>query len=79
MASPAVNGVVIQPPPSQSELASWVDSSRETVARTMKTRRSRGLVDTTRRKITVLDAAGLRAWAGDQPPAGDMVVKRCES
>jgi len=59
-------GVVIQPPLSQSELASWVDSSRETVARALKIWRSRGLVGTARRKITVLDAAGLRSYADGQ-------------
>jgi CRP-like cAMP-binding protein len=62
-AAPAGGGVVIQPPLSQSELASWVDSSRETVARALKIWRSRGLVGTARRKITVLDATGLRAYA----------------
>jgi CRP/FNR family transcriptional regulator, cyclic AMP receptor protein len=66
----AAGGVVIQPPLSQSELASWVDSSRETVARALKIWRSRGLVGTARRKITVLDAAGLRAYADGQPVAG---------
>ncbi|HEU5160414.1 MAG TPA: Crp/Fnr family transcriptional regulator [Streptosporangiaceae bacterium] len=64
-------GVVIQPPLSQSELASWVDSSRETVARALKIWRARGLVDTARRKITVLDAGGLRAFADGQQVNGD--------
>lgn len=60
-------GVVIQPPLSQSELASWVDSSRETVARALKIWRARGLVDTARRKITILDPPGLRAYADGHP------------
>jgi CRP/FNR family cyclic AMP-dependent transcriptional regulator len=65
-------GVVIEPPLSQSELASWVDASRETVARALKIWRSRGLVGTARRRITVLDVAGLRAWASDQSPHAQM-------
>jgi CRP/FNR family cyclic AMP-dependent transcriptional regulator len=56
-------GVVIQPPLSQSELASWVDSSRETVARALKIWRSRGLIGASRRKITVMNVDGLRAVA----------------
>jgi CRP/FNR family cyclic AMP-dependent transcriptional regulator len=64
-AGPA-GSVVIQPPLSQSELASWVDSSRETVARALKEWRARGLVDTARRKITVLHPAGLRDYANGQ-------------
>lgn len=63
--------IVIQPPLSQSELASWVDSSRETVARALKVWRARGLVDTARRKITVLHPDGLRAYANGQPPGGN--------
>lgn len=62
--------IIIQPPLSQSELASWVDSSRETVARALKVWRADGLVDTARRKITVLNPDGLRAYANGQPPPG---------
>jgi CRP/FNR family cyclic AMP-dependent transcriptional regulator len=68
-------GVAIQPPLSQSELASWVDSSRETVARALKIWRARRLVGTARRKITVLDPAGLRAYADGQSTAGDQAAK----
>jgi CRP/FNR family transcriptional regulator, cyclic AMP receptor protein len=63
--------IVIQPPLSQSELASWVDSSRETVARALKVWRADGLVDTARRKITVLNPDRLRAYANGQAPSGN--------
>jgi CRP/FNR family cyclic AMP-dependent transcriptional regulator len=55
--------IAIRPPLSQEDLASWVDSSRETVARALKVWRAGGLVRTERRKITILDPAGLRAYA----------------
>ncbi|MBC6461132.1 Crp/Fnr family transcriptional regulator [Actinomadura sp. HBU206391] len=61
----------IRPPLSQEELASWVDASRETVARALKVWRAHGLVRTERRKITILDAAGLRAYAQQGTPASD--------
>jgi CRP-like cAMP-binding protein len=64
-------GIVIQPSLSQQELASWVDSSRETVARALKVWRARGLVNTSRRKITVLRPAGLRAYANGRPNTGN--------
>ncbi|HEY8481260.1 MAG TPA: Crp/Fnr family transcriptional regulator [Spirillospora sp.] len=56
-------GVVLGPPLSQEELGSWMDASRETVARALGTLRAEGLVRTGWRKITVLDPAGLRAFA----------------
>jgi CRP-like cAMP-binding protein len=55
--------IVILPPLSQQELASWVDSSRETVARAFKRWRATGLVHTARRRTTVLSPPGLRAYA----------------
>ncbi|MFG2091347.1 MULTISPECIES: Crp/Fnr family transcriptional regulator [unclassified Spirillospora] len=63
-APPEVSGgVVIGPPLSQEELGSWMDSSRETVARALGTLRAEGLVRTGRRRITVVDPPGLRAFA----------------
>jgi CRP-like cAMP-binding protein len=64
-------GVIIQPSLSQQELASWVDSSRETVARALKVWRARGLVNTSRRKITVLKPARLRAYTHGQQISED--------
>jgi CRP-like cAMP-binding protein len=65
--------VAVRPPLSQQELASWVDSSRETVALTLKAWRTRGLIDIFGRKITVLRPSVLRTYAdseqdGDDPP-----------
>jgi CRP-like cAMP-binding protein len=54
-------GVEISPPLSQAELAGWVGTSRETVARALKDWRARGLVRTGWRKITILDRSGLHA------------------
>jgi CRP/FNR family cyclic AMP-dependent transcriptional regulator len=61
---PAADGsITIRPPLSQEELGSWVDASRETVARALKSWRRRGLVRTGWRQITVLDRAALHAYA----------------
>ena len=49
---------------SQQELAGLVGSSRESVARALNALRSRGLVATGRRSVTVLDLERLRAYAG---------------
>jgi CRP-like cAMP-binding protein len=65
------DGIEIRPPLSQEELASWVDASRETVARALKVWRAHGLVRTERRKITILDLPGLHAHAHEQVPASD--------
>ncbi|GAA4226856.1 Crp/Fnr family transcriptional regulator [Actinomadura meridiana] len=63
----AGGGVPIGPPLSQEELGSWMDASRETVARALGTLRAEGLVRTGRRKIVVMDRAGLREFT--RPPA----------
>lgn len=57
--------ITIGPPLSQEELGSWTDASRETVARALAVLRDEGLVRTGRRKITVVDLPGLRAFAED--------------
>jgi CRP-like cAMP-binding protein len=63
-APPAAGGeITLGPPLSQEELGSWMDASRETVARALAVLRDAGLVRTGRRRITVLDPAGLRAYA----------------
>ena len=46
-------------PISQEELAGWTGSSREAVAKALATLRDLDLIRTERRRITVLDAAGL--------------------
>ena len=59
----AAKPVDISPPLSQSDLGSWADASRETAARQLRTLRDLSLVSTGWRKVTVLDLAGLRAYA----------------
>ena len=48
-------------PLTQQELADWVGSSREAVTKALGSLRSRGLIETHRRKIVILDPARLRA------------------
>lgn len=68
---PSPDGSIeIRPPLSQEELGSWVDTSRETVARALKEWRSLGLVRTGWRRITVLDRARLDAYAHGRPVQG---------
>jgi CRP-like cAMP-binding protein len=61
---PAENGAVaINLPLSQEELAGWTASSREAVAKALQTMRKLGIVNTERRRITVLDPEALRRHA----------------
>ncbi|HEY8482224.1 MAG TPA: Crp/Fnr family transcriptional regulator [Spirillospora sp.] len=63
-APPAPDGSIeIGPPLSQEELGSWMDASRETVARALNGLRREGLIRTGWRKIVVMDLDGLRAFA----------------
>jgi len=48
----------------QEELASLLASSRESVVRALTVLRTRGLIETGRRQITIRDLEGLRAYAG---------------
>ena len=50
-------------PITQEELASWSASSRESTARALRTLRTLGLIQTRRRRLTVLDLDRLRAHA----------------
>ncbi|GAA1582723.1 Crp/Fnr family transcriptional regulator [Actinomadura kijaniata] len=59
-------GIEIAPPLSQEELGSWMDASRETVARALAHLRERGLVRTGWRRIVVVDVEGLRAFAQER-------------
>ncbi|MFB4309795.1 Crp/Fnr family transcriptional regulator [Actinomadura sp. GTD37] len=63
-APPAADGSIeIGPPLSQEELGSWMDASRETVARALNGLRREGLIRTGWRKITVVDLPRLREFA----------------
>lgn len=56
-------GIVIDLRLSQEELAGWTASSREAVAKALHTLRDLELVETERRRITVLDLEGLTRQA----------------
>jgi CRP-like cAMP-binding protein len=50
-------------PITQEELASWSASSRESTGRALRTLRDLRLIETGRRRLTVLDLDGLRSHA----------------
>jgi CRP-like cAMP-binding protein len=56
--------IEIDLPLSQEELASWTGASREAVAKALQQLRGLRIIETGRRRITVLDAQGLRRLAG---------------
>lgn len=56
-------GVEVSLPFSQEELASWVGASREGVSKAFQLLRSLRIVETGRRRVTVLDLAALRRRA----------------
>ncbi len=60
---PSGDGIAITLPISQEELAGWTGSSREAVAKALRTLRTLGAIRTERRRITVLDAEELRRQA----------------
>jgi CRP/FNR family cyclic AMP-dependent transcriptional regulator len=57
------HGIEIRLPLSQEELASWVGASREAVSKAFHVLRSLHIVETGRRRVTVLDLAALRRRA----------------
>ncbi len=58
--TPTSTGHIIDLPIRQEELAGWTGSSREAVARALRSLRELGLITTERRRITVLDLAELK-------------------
>ena len=60
---PSDDGLVLDVPLTQEQLASWVGTSREAVAMALRKLRTRGAVATSRRRITILDVAALREVA----------------
>jgi CRP/FNR family cyclic AMP-dependent transcriptional regulator len=58
------NGIVLDVPLSQEELAGWTGASREAVNKALQVLRSLHLIETGRRRFTVLDVEGLRRLAG---------------
>lgn len=59
----AGNGIRIDLPLTQEELAGFTGSSREAVSRALRMLRTAGLVETNRMRITVTDLDALRAYA----------------
>lgn len=59
----AGNGIRIDLPLTQEELAGFTGSSREAVSRALRMLRTAGLVETHRMRITVTDLDGLRDYA----------------
>ncbi len=57
---PSGHGIRLTVPLTQDDLAAWIAASREAVARALASLRKRGLIETARREITVIDLAGLR-------------------
>ncbi|GAA3205402.1 Crp/Fnr family transcriptional regulator [Actinocorallia longicatena] len=60
---PFAGGGIEVPPLSQAELGSYVDASRETVARAFKDWRAAGIIATGWRQTVILDPARLRLFA----------------
>ncbi len=60
---PTDEGIAIDLPLSQEELAGWTASSREAVAKALASLRTVGAIRTERRRITVLDLERLRELA----------------
>jgi CRP-like cAMP-binding protein len=52
-------GIEIELPLSQEELASWIGASREAVSKALKVLRSARIVETSRRRVTILDIDAL--------------------
>ncbi len=57
------DGFVLDVPLSQEELAGWTGASREAVNKALQVLRSLHMIETGRRRFTVLDAEGLRRLA----------------
>ncbi|HLL92824.1 MAG TPA: Crp/Fnr family transcriptional regulator [Solirubrobacteraceae bacterium] len=58
---PGADGIIVDLPISQEELASWTGASRASVAQALQVFRELGWIQTERRRLTVTDAAALRS------------------
>ena len=65
--TPQERGIEIKLPLSQEELASWIGASREAISKAFQLLRTLEIVETGRRRVTVLDLDGLRRQAGVNP------------
>ncbi len=58
------DGIVVELPLSQDQLASWCGASREATVKALAALRALGCITTGRRTVTILDAEALRRHAG---------------
>ena len=58
------DGIKVSFPLSQQDLAGWIGASREAVTKALQSLRDRGLIETHRKGITILELEGLRRRAG---------------
>jgi CRP/FNR family transcriptional regulator, cyclic AMP receptor protein len=65
--TPNEDGIEVRLPLSQEELANWVGASREAVSKAFLLLRTLNIVETGRRRVTVLDPDALRRHAGVRP------------
>jgi CRP/FNR family transcriptional regulator, cyclic AMP receptor protein len=65
--TPHERGIEIRLPLSQEELANWVGASREAVSKAFQLLRTLHIVETGRRRVTVLDLEALRHHARAMP------------
>jgi CRP/FNR family transcriptional regulator, cyclic AMP receptor protein len=65
--TPNDGGIEVRLPLSQEELANWVGASREAVSKAFLLLRTLNIVETGRRRVTVLDPDALRRHAGVGP------------
>ena len=68
--TPQERGIEIKLPLSQEELASWIGASREAISKAFQLLRTLQIVETGRRRVTILDLDGLRRQAGVHPWPG---------
>ena len=61
---PGERGVELDLPLTQAQLGSWSGASRETTVKCLQWLRSKGLIHTSRRHITILDVPALERLAG---------------
>lgn len=62
--TPGERGVELDLPMTQAQLGSWAGASRETTVKCLQWLRSKGLIHTSRRHITILDVPALETLAG---------------
>jgi CRP-like cAMP-binding protein len=64
--NPGPEGVTVELPLSQDQLASWCGASREATVKALRTLRSLGCIATARRRVVVRDLEALRRYATGQ-------------